>query len=335
MSFWNEPFTLSDPRATELLAIARIGLPEKKDMRDFIEILGIPVDSIDWDGPAADVRLRVLRAVASIGRLKEFALAALSQERFTLARDRLTTLIADGDRAASVRQEVQIGPPSESSVAFGYETVMNALESARWAVSPTTRLRAADACETALDRLGAAARLLGPSEVAGEVITGLGFVSRCLAVERAQSRRKLADPAYQAADEDRDLAKTTYYAAYQIRQQLRETGMSSPAEDRSDGEADAAAALLGYPDAAAYDEYLNPSLKALLANPDMFTSTFLGLLRSGSVDVSDPDYTSAISTVQAKMYDLVNALVREGWARFETLDVLTLTQLGRSALERI
>jgi hypothetical protein len=73
--------------------------------------------------------------------------------------------------------------------------------------------------------------------------------------------------------------------------------------------------LLGFRDYAAYRDRLDPSLRTLLADRDPYTMSFLRLLRSADVDLHHPDFTGAVLDVQAETYDLVNAHVREGWAR--------------------
>ncbi|MEV5069572.1 trypsin-like peptidase domain-containing protein [Microbacterium sp. LMI12-1-1.1] len=233
----------------------------------------------------------------------------------------------------TIAHGLRIDGPDVSDVVTGYETVVRVLETVRAGGSPSMRLRAADLCAAGLGRVSAAARLLDSSGAADAVLVGLSGASECLAVERSQINRELADPEFAASKEYREMSKYAFHRAYMTRLSLRESGIALPADERTDAERDAAMLLLGFRHHAAYLEHLDPGISTLLADQDPYIMSFLRLLRSGDVDVRHPDFTRAVPQVQAKTYDLVNALVRDGWARWVARYQLTLTQVGRAALD--
>ena len=56
------------------------------------------------------------------------------------------------------------------------------------------------------------------------------------------------------------------------------------------------------------------------------------MVLAGDINLRHPDFSTAVPEVQAQTYDLVNALITEGWARWVDGFDLTLTQLGRAGL---
>jgi hypothetical protein len=233
------------------------------------------------------------------------------------------------DRTA-VHQLVVV-PPDDEDLAFGFETVVRMLDRARGAGSPSTGLRAVAVGETGAHRLRAAALEAGTA-VAETVVRGLAGVTDCLAVEGSLHRKRLADKDARSSEDDREASKWAYHRAYVARAELRDQGLVRAADNRSDEERDGAAALFGFADQAALQEHLDPGVETLLAHPGAFERAFLDMLRAGEVDVGHSDFTGALPDVQAKLYDLVNALITEGWARWVQGYRLTLTQVGRAGL---
>ncbi|MGY1695397.1 serine protease [Geodermatophilus sp. SYSU D00814] len=249
---------------------------------------------------------------------------------------RLLVEASGGERdERTLTRSILVEGPEDVDLASGYETVIQVLERVRAMGSPSTALRAAKICEDGLRRLRAATRLADHSMVASMIDQGLAGAAECLATERSWIRRKLADQDATRSEEVRQTSKYAFHRAYAVRSKLREQGLSLPADERTDEERDIAMTLLGFRDYATLQEHLDPGLGTILTNLGPFERTMLKMLQSGEVDLHHPDFTGAVPEIQAKTYDLVNALITEGWARWARDYRLTLTQVGRAGLNDI
>jgi hypothetical protein len=246
------------------------------------------------------------------------------------------TLIVDatGEKLDDERTEhaFTIDEPDDADLAFAFETAIELLETVRGGGSPSAGLRAAELCAVALDRLRAAAEIARSSRVAAIIVSGVSGASESLAVERSRWRNRLADQDAEPSTEAREMSKYAFHRAYVAREELRRRGAAAPAARRSAQERSAATALLGFHDPKALKEHLHPSLETLLADPRPFTQGFIRMMLAGDVNLRHADFVTAAPEVQAQTYDLVNALITEGWARWVEGFDLTLTQLGRAGL---
>lgn len=236
----------------------------------------------------------------------------------------------------TLSHEFEVRKPGDADLAAAFETTLRVLERAKAGGSPSENLRGAKACAAALARLRGAIGLVPISSLTQQLQNGITGAQQCLAIERSHIEQRLRDQDTNMSTEDQHDSKYAYHRAYTAREYVRERGLGQ-AISWGPQEEDAQMPVLGYRDKAEFYAYLQPSLEAQLSGASSFMRGFLSLLlASETVNIHGPDFTSAVPQVQGELYDVVNALITEGWARWETTVYnLTLTQVGRHALPKV
>lgn len=243
--------------------------------------------------------------------------------------------VASDGQSQVVEHEFRLLAPAAADIAAAFEMAVWTLERARAGGPPSNNLRAARSCRLAVARLEAALALMPQSEVVVRASSGIAGIKTCLAIETSLAEQRLRDADVAVSAEDRHDSKYAYHRAYAAREYLREIGFGQVRPWRDD-ELDAQMPLLGFADQNAFASYMQPDVEHVLSSSTGFARGFIELLLgSDSVNVKAPDYTTAQPAVQAELYDLVNGLIGQGWARWMSGFDLALTQVGRQALSRL